>query len=143
MPRRPSGVSSRRMQAWGDHGNEISSGSRGRAVLTRDSWQSVAGNYLTDHNQQTPVGLPLRRTPDPPKNLGHDFPLVLAIQNNRIILSALRLQHVRMGRSAAGGTPSNPMSLCHAITTLPLSFGGVCLRRVHGEDIAVVDQWHH
>src|SRR5467141_728417 len=47
--RRPSGGSSRCMQAWGDHGNDLSSGSRGRAVLTRDSWQIVAGNYLTDY----------------------------------------------------------------------------------------------
>src|SRR5260221_10664749 len=24
-----------------------------------------------------------------------------------------------------------------------VEFGGVCLRRVHDEDVAVVDQWHH
>jgi hypothetical protein len=33
----------------------------------------------------------LRRFLDPPKNFCHDFPLVFAIQNNRFVVSALRL----------------------------------------------------
>src|SRR6266853_6122798 len=128
------------MQASRDFGNDLSSGSRGRTVLTSDSWQSVAGNYLTDHDQQTPVGLPLRRTPDPPKNLGHDFPLVFAIQNNRLILSALRLQHVRMVVVLQAGHSQSHVSMPRD-NDFTVEFGGVCLRRVHGEDIAVVNQW--
>src|SRR3979490_2750126 len=121
------------MQAWGDRGNDLSSGSRRRTVLTRDSWQSVAGNYLTDHTLQTPVELPLRRTPDPPKNLGHDFPLVLVIQNNRLILSALRLQHVRMVVVLQAGHRQSHVLMPHN-HDFAIEFGGVCLRRVHDED---------
>jgi hypothetical protein len=49
-----------------------------RDVGTGRSWESISRGELG-------------RFPDPPKNLGHDSPLILAIQSNRFALSDLRL----------------------------------------------------
>jgi len=79
------------------------------------AWE--AGGLRRDFKKQ------IRRIPDPPKNLGHDFPLVLlssTIESHSLLSGC----STSVCRSAVGGTTVNPMSLCTQLR-LTVEFGGL------------------
>src|ERR1700730_14341991 len=80
----------------------------------------------------------LRRSSNPPENLGQDFPFLLAVQHNGLIFTIFRLQNFRRPVTLKTGH-AQPHLFMPSDYDFAIQCGWVALRRVDGKDGSIAD----